>query len=169
MIRLELPAINVLSKTDVAAAASDGTPFDLDFYADVVDVRRLADTIRGPHRINHYDGDESGTGEEVRNDVDDDNTLRRRRRVIDLTTASEDGAVNESNPARLADSVRKSGEKRRSAFDLRYRRLNAALAEIIEDHSLVAFVPMSVSDATSVRRVISAVDRARGFVALRDH
>ena len=65
--------------------------------------------------------------------------------------------------------MRKSGEKRRSAFDLRYRRLNAALAEIIEDHSLVAFVPMSVSDATSVRRVISAVDRAGGFVALRDH
>ncbi|XP_010080476.1 PREDICTED: GPN-loop GTPase 2 isoform X2 [Pterocles gutturalis] len=44
-----------------------------------------------------------------------------------------------------------------------YRRLNEKLVEVIEDYSLVSFVPLNVQDKESMRQVMQAVDKANGY------
>ncbi|NWT20615.1 GPN2 GTPase, partial [Vireo altiloquus] len=48
-------------------------------------------------------------------------------------------------------------------FFRNFRRLNEKLVEVIEDYSLVSFVPLNVQDPQSLRRVLQAVDKANGF------
>lgn len=48
-------------------------------------------------------------------------------------------------------------------FFQHYRRLNQKLVEVIEDYSLVSFVPLNVQDKDSMRQVIKAVDKANGY------
>ncbi|XP_067318490.1 GPN-loop GTPase 2-like [Anolis sagrei] len=45
-------------------------------------------------------------------------------------------------------------------FFKKYRRLNEKLVGVIEDYSLVSFVPLNVQDKESMRRVMQAVDKA---------
>uniref|UniRef100_A0A8B9NCP4 GPN-loop GTPase 2 n=1 Tax=Accipiter nisus TaxID=211598 RepID=A0A8B9NCP4_9AVES len=48
-------------------------------------------------------------------------------------------------------------------FFRNYRRLNEKLVEVIEDYSLVSFVPLNVQDKESMRQVMKAVDKANGY------
>ncbi|NXE50187.1 GPN2 GTPase, partial [Casuarius casuarius] len=48
-------------------------------------------------------------------------------------------------------------------FFKNYRRLNEKLVEVIEDYSLVSFVPLNVQDKESMRQVMQAVDKANGY------
>ncbi|NXC01805.1 GPN2 GTPase, partial [Orthonyx spaldingii] len=48
-------------------------------------------------------------------------------------------------------------------FFRNFRRLNEKLVEVIEDYSLVSFVPLNVQDKQSMRRVLQAVDKANGY------
>lgn len=46
----------------------------------------------------------------------------------------------------------------------RYKKLNAALVDIVQDYSLVSFVPLIVQDKESMLRVMQVVDKANGYV-----
>ncbi|KAJ3364457.1 hypothetical protein GGF31_009016 [Allomyces arbusculus] len=46
----------------------------------------------------------------------------------------------------------------------RYAKLNRALCSLIDDYSLVAFVPLAVRDAVTVRAVIALADKAGGYM-----
>jgi hypothetical protein len=46
----------------------------------------------------------------------------------------------------------------------RYKKLNAAIVSLVESHSLVSFLPLSVRDKQLLLRVRSAVDRAGGYI-----
>lgn len=48
-------------------------------------------------------------------------------------------------------------------FFRNFRRLNEKLVEVIEDYSLVSFVPLNVQDKQSMRQVLRAVDKANGY------
>nr|XP_009491964.1 PREDICTED: GPN-loop GTPase 2 [Pelecanus crispus] len=48
-------------------------------------------------------------------------------------------------------------------FFRNYRRLNEKLVEVIEDYSLVSFIPLNVQDKESMRQVMQAVDKANGY------
>ncbi|XP_010118900.1 PREDICTED: GPN-loop GTPase 2 [Chlamydotis macqueenii] len=48
-------------------------------------------------------------------------------------------------------------------FFRNYRRLNEKLVEVIEDYSLVSFVPLNVQDKESMRQVMQAGDKANGY------
>ncbi|NWQ89427.1 GPN2 GTPase, partial [Burhinus bistriatus] len=48
-------------------------------------------------------------------------------------------------------------------FFRNYRRLNEKLVEVIEDYSLVSFVPLNVQDKESMRQAMQAVDKANGY------
>lgn len=57
--------------------------------------------------------------------------------------------------------------RRLHAFDSndRLRKLNAALAELIEDFSLVSFQPLDIADKESVLKLLRVCDKAIGFFA----
>ncbi|XP_065161231.1 GPN-loop GTPase 2 [Atheta coriaria] len=49
-------------------------------------------------------------------------------------------------------------------FTSKYRKLNAALVSLVEDYSLVNFIPLDVSSDKSLLTLKSAVDKANGYV-----
>jgi hypothetical protein len=48
-------------------------------------------------------------------------------------------------------------------FTMKYKKLNEALVGVIEDYSLVSFVPLHIEDKESMLRVMKAVDQANGY------
>lgn len=48
-------------------------------------------------------------------------------------------------------------------FFRKFHRLNEKLAEVIQDYSLVSFVPLNVQDKDSMIHVLRAVDNANGY------
>lgn len=48
-------------------------------------------------------------------------------------------------------------------FFRRHKRLHEKLAEVIEDYGLVSFMPLSIKDEKSLKRVMAAVDKSCGF------
>ncbi|CAL1530741.1 unnamed protein product [Lymnaea stagnalis] len=46
----------------------------------------------------------------------------------------------------------------------KYKKLNEALVGIVEDYSLVSFIPLSVEDKESMLRVLKCVDKCNGYV-----
>ncbi|ETK81041.1 hypothetical protein F441_13704 [Phytophthora nicotianae CJ01A1] len=46
----------------------------------------------------------------------------------------------------------------------RFRRMNEALVDVIEDFSLVSFLPLQIQDPATIQKVVAAIDKANGFV-----
>ena len=62
---------------------------------------------------------------------------------------------------------RKAQERTRSSnFHRKYRKLHHELCEMVEDFSLLSFLPLSIQDAESVGRVVARVDKCNGYVFL---
>ncbi|XP_012537753.2 GPN-loop GTPase 2 [Monomorium pharaonis] len=49
-------------------------------------------------------------------------------------------------------------------FTAKYKKLNAALVSIIEDYSLVSFIPLDVTNKALLLQVKNAVDKANGYI-----
>lgn len=145
MLRLELPAVNVLSKVDLlgtyGSAGGGGDQeenvpsmaFNLDFFMECQDLDRLLPYLNGEEPL-------SGTREEdeVEHRIFEENAEYRnaRRRT------------------------------RQSAFYRKHEKLHGQLCEVIDDYSLLSYVPLNINDATSVGRVVAKVDKANGYVFL---
>ncbi|XP_051892379.1 GPN-loop GTPase 2 [Pristis pectinata] len=48
-------------------------------------------------------------------------------------------------------------------FFKNFRRLNKKLIEVIQDYSLVSFIPLNVQDKETMKHVMKAVDKANGY------
>lgn len=46
----------------------------------------------------------------------------------------------------------------------KYRKLNQALCEVVQDYSLVSYIPLNVQDRLSVEKVNNTIDKANGFI-----
>jgi len=162
---IELPCVNVLSKMDLLRTTSgfggstgeteksdddsgdgghddDGCdttsplPFNLEFFTQCHDLRRLVDYLDS----NPMDFAAGGGG-----DVDADP-------AFDYTEDPE---------------YRKARERTRSSnFHIKYRKLHHELCDMVEDFSLLSFLPLSIQDAESVGRVVARVDKCNGYVFL---
>lgn len=49
-------------------------------------------------------------------------------------------------------------------FTAKYKKLNAALVSLVEDYSLVSFIPLDVSNQAMMLQVKNAVDKASGYI-----
>jgi GTPase SAR1 family protein len=49
-------------------------------------------------------------------------------------------------------------------FFRRYKALNEALIGVIEDYSLVSFIPINIQDKESVMGVVQVIDKASGYI-----
>ena len=65
------------------------------------------------------------------------------------------------DPARLLPFLQ--AHEGDSAFARRHAKLNAAIVELVEDFSLVAFGTLDISDKTSVARALKSIDKANGY------
>ena len=65
------------------------------------------------------------------------------------------------DPQRLLPLLlRREGD---TAFGRRHAKLNEAVAELVEDFSLVSFGTLDISDKASVRRALRSIDKANGY------
>ena len=151
MLRLELPAVNVLSKVDLLGTygsagggggggggedTEENVPFmafNLDFFMECQDLDRLLPYLNGEEPL-------SGTR-------DQDEVEHR---------------IFEEN-AEYRDARRRT---RQSVFYRKHEKLHRELCEVIDDYSLLSYVPLNINDATSVGRVVAKVDKANGYVFL---
>lgn len=49
-------------------------------------------------------------------------------------------------------------------FDFRYKKLNGALVSLVEDYSLVSFLPLDVANQNLLLQVKNAIDKANGYI-----
>jgi GPN-loop GTPase len=128
MIRLELPAINVLSKVDLLQHY-DELPLQLDFFTECYELDRLVPFLdAGFAKTNNDD-------EELLNILEDD---------LDYQAA-----------------LRK---RRNTPFYRKHEKLHTAIAGVVGDFSLLTFLPLDISNAESVGRVLAKIDKSNGYV-----
>lgn len=135
MLRLELPAVNVLSKVDLLS--SYGTlPLQLDYYTECYDLERLIPFLYQTNIPNDESVDPTTTTtvEDDEYDVADDPEYRR---ILQQRSTSK--------------------------FAVSYQKLHQALAEVVEDYSLLSFVPLDITNAESVGRVLAKIDQSHGY------
>ena len=83
-----------------------------------------------------------------------------------LSTYEKEPAFNLDFYCQVADlsyllhQIEESG----SEWDKKHKRLTEALIDVIQDYSLVSFLPMSVNDPETIAEVIVHVDRAISFI-----
>jgi hypothetical protein len=78
----------------------------------------------------------------------------------------EESSTNTSQASYLDDEEYQDARSRKcnSNFFRRHRKLHQLLCEVIDDYSLINFIPLNISDAVSVGRVLSRIDRANGYI-----
>lgn len=58
--------------------------------------------------------------------------------------------------------------RQQSKMNRKFEKLHAAMAEVVDDFGLLSFVPLNISDAESVGRVVARIDKANGYVFIHD-
>ncbi len=56
------------------------------------------------------------------------------------------------------------GTKRNHRLKERFAKMNSVLIDVIEDYSLVNFVPLNIEDAETMKRVVAVIDKANGYL-----
>jgi Conserved hypothetical ATP binding protein. len=142
MLRLELPAVNVLSKIDLLSVygGEDSIPFNLDFFMDCQELDRLLPYLE----------EGNGFGKE-------DSFL-----VHDKKT--EENEEEERNILEDEDYKRARYKTRNTRFYKRHSKLHRELCELIDDYSLLSYVPLDINDAVSVGRLVARIDKCNGYV-----
>ncbi|CAF1052011.1 unnamed protein product [Adineta ricciae] len=64
----------------------------------------------------------------------------------------------------LMGNKKSTADKFRPKLAKKYRKLNAALGEVIQDYSLVSYIPLDVQDRLSIEKVNNTIDKANGFI-----
>ena len=139
MLRLELPAVNVLSKIDMISQYGE-LPYNLDYFTECHELERLVPFLDGVGGI--ASGGSGGDGSDNQGDGD-----------FDVPSWYDD-----------PEYVRARSKTRRSRFFRKRKRMHELLSEVVDDYGLLHYVPLDITDAASVGRVVAQVDRANGYV-----
>ena len=138
MLKLELPTVNILSKIDLLANYGP-LPFSLEFFTDCQDLERLVPYLQQQ-------------GDFESNENEDD--LRR----------AADQYFDEDNYADDPDYQLARKIKSSSPFFRKHIRLHKVMAEIVEEFGLISFLPLDISSAESVGRVLAKIDKCNGYI-----
>jgi hypothetical protein len=167
--------------------------FSLEHYVDVVDLRAVAAAVRDESAVGHMRRRARAHAVRSRRDAAHlarDAAAERRHGGHEEAPAAasvdgggdgdgdsdEDAADPPSGGSgggaagivgERSDAVAAAAAHRRRAFMTKYRTLNCRLAELVEDFSLVAFVPISLREPASLLKAQKAIDKCNGFVPLR--
>jgi GTPase SAR1 family protein len=143
MLRLELPAVCVLSKVDLLVNYGP-LPFNLEFFTECQDLERLVPYLTQQHIGDSTDDDDG---------IDDELDISGDGLGVHETTFADDPEYQKAR--RITRS---------SPFFRKHERLHQRIAETVEDFSLLSFLPLDIQDAESVGRVVARIDKANGYV-----
>jgi len=151
MVRLELPHINVLSKVDLIQQYGNlgeccnwiyiiCSFFTYLIFYQAFNLEFYTDVLDLRHLLDRLEAQEYGDVHEIDDGSDDD---------MGVTANEED--INRAPTAKF-----KLREK--------FRKMNEMLIEVIEDFSLVSFIPLQIEDGESLQRLVGAIDKSNGYV-----
>jgi hypothetical protein len=139
LLRLELPAVSVLSKADlVMNTPNDGQdnpsnmflPMQVQFFTECQDLDRLLPFLDTSNIIPDNDND------------------------VALWDALADD-----------DEYQKARQRRQQSKQYRkIHKLHESMAEVVQDFGLLSFIPLDINSAESVGRVLAKIDQANGYV-----
>lgn len=138
MIALELPHVNVLSKTDLVDEANVESILDVESasvlwqreeYRRSVEDEKMMKILKEQQQKVHQKDDSKTTLEEV------------------------DSQHDKSN-----DEVLVEDWKRRSLRRKKQNRLTEAICSLLDDYSMVSFIPLNITDEESIDHVLAHVD-----------
>lgn len=140
MLKLELPTVNVLSKVDLLASYGP-LPFSLEFFTDCQDLNRLVPFLHQGHDDTTTNNDDA------------------KYSSVSSTELYDEDSYADDPEYQLARKVKLS-----SPFFRRHERLHKAMAEVVDEFGLIAFLPLDISNAESVGRILSRIDKCNGYV-----
>ena len=139
MLRLGLPHINVLSKVDLLRTyGADALPFNLDFFTEITSLTPLVAFLN------------SGSYKATENKTASNHTHNTDTTAATAGNNDSDDDIEVVKP-KPSDRMRK------------YHKMATGICEVLEDMSLVHFLPMNIQDLGTVMRVLRAIDKANGY------
>lgn len=87
--------------------------------------------------------------------------LERVVPFLDSGFAKSDEDIDIEDDPDFREARRK---RRNSTFNRKYTKLHAAIADVVSDFSLLTFLPLDISNAESVGRVLAKIDKSNGYV-----
>lgn len=119
-------------------------PFNLEFFTQCHDLHRLVDYL-------------------------DSNPMECIANSSNNSSSSGLGADPSLDYMEDPEYQKAQARTRSSNFSRKYRKLHKELCEVVEDFSLLSFLPLAIQDAESVGRVVARVDKCNGYVFLQEN
>lgn len=156
MISLQLPHVNVLSKCDLVEEAS------MDRVLEMESALQLWDVLGGGHC-----GAPSTSDRDVDDSIIPSSSLFIRNQ---LHASSSNKTTTDDAPSLsslLLSSHSNTQQNRTSTYEARsitrerkWHRLTEAICSLLDDFSMVGFIPLNINDEDSIMHVLATVDHA---------
>ena len=171
MISMQLPHVNVLSKCDLVEKASMDRILEMESALQLWDVLGINnsnhDNNNHDHAIIGDDGhDDDGGGSiqslwSLRNHQLQPTppslsnaSSRSNNAVTDVRSSSNDNNID------TQQQTSNSMSTRRSAREKKWHKLTEAICSLLDDYSMVGFIPLNINDEDSIAHVLATVDHA---------
>jgi len=128
--------VNVLSKVDLLTSYG-ALPLQFDFFTECHDLEKLV-----PFLYQTINDEQLPTSRDEENAVSD----------VEFDIADD------------PEYQRSLYKCRNSKLAVRHEKLHRALAEIVDDYNLLSFVPLDITSAESVGRLLAKIDKCNGYI-----
>ncbi|KAI8092994.1 GPN-loop GTPase [Halteromyces radiatus] len=136
MVNLEIPHINVMTKMDLIQGD----------YGNKQEDQEDEDTEKKKKRSRKY---------------------RRRQQQLKMEQAMTDRELDrylDPDPLLLAEEAGQvASQEEETGRMAKFRELNQAIVQLIDDYSMVSFIPLNITDEDSIEYVLSSVDHAMQY------
>jgi len=149
MISMQLPHVNVLSKCDLVEEAS------MDRVLEMESALQLWDVLGGDRRSSSSDGiGGDGFGGSILSSSPSHNHLQPPV-SSDITDDASSSSPPVDNDARQSTAT-----ARRNIRERKWHRLTEAICQLLDDYSMVGFIPLNINVEDSISHVLATVDHA---------
>jgi GTPase SAR1 family protein len=171
MISMQLPHVNVLSKCDLVEEASMDRILEMESALQLWDVLGINNSNHDNNNHDHAIFGDDGHDDDGGGSIQSLWSLRNHQ--LQPTPPSLSNASSRSNNA--VTDVRSSSNNnnidtqqqtsnsmstRRSAREKKWHKLTEAICSLLDDYSMVGFIPLNINDEDSIAHVLATVDHA---------
>ncbi|KAL0092340.1 GPN-loop GTPase [Phycomyces blakesleeanus] len=103
--------------------------------------------------------------EDIEGETESEKKKRQRKKRAQMERVMVEREMDrylEPDPLLIAEEAGALEEKP-SAWTLKFQALNQAIVQLIDDYSMVSFIPLNITDEESVEYVLSSVDHAMQY------
>ena len=152
MISMQLPHVNVLSKCDLVEEAS------MDRVLEMESALQLWDVLgSGGHRRSPPSDGIGGDG--FGGSILSSSPFRNHLQPPVSSDVTDD--ASSSTPPPVDNDARQSGATaRRDTRERKWHRLTEAICQLLDDYSMVGFIPLNINVEDSISHVLATVDHA---------